>query len=398
MVLDVTSLLVINIVNLTVTASTLPFIMGRVLSPAARHARMALILQALGWMAMVASEQFVGRWPDRVLSVTSVAFFGAGHWRMFMALESWLGPRPLRRLLVSLCWLTPVGYFLGFGDYALRVGWTNALVALQLLVLARACLVPTNPLAAGRWRWVLGSCMLVMAGFTSARGVLGAFYTALYPSFTAPHPVNVLAMVATNVALVLGNVAVLVAWRTEAEAQLRAQVQTDALSGLLNRRGWATHSAIVWSHFEREPSNLALMMLDIDHFKRINDSLGHEAGDQVIHLLGEILQTSVRGGDVVARLGGEEFAILMPQGDEAAARSLEARLRAAVQSIDIPGLPNPLNFSSGVALANAHDLNVESLLARADSALYLAKTHGRGRMEVAPFISNLSHDYGSSAL
>ncbi len=398
MVLDVTSLLVINIVNLTVTATTLPFIMGRTLSPAARHARAALILQAVGWVCMVASEQFTGHWLDRGLSVTSVAFMGWGHFRMWAGLQEWLGPRPWRRSLVALCIATPLGYFLSFDSYPVRVGWTNALLALQLLVLWRACLWPLQRTVDGHWRWVLGGCMLMMAGFTAARGTLGAFFTALYPSFTAPHPVNVMAMVATNVSLVLGNVAVLVAWRTEAEARLDTMAHTDTLSGLLNRRGWDAQAGTLWANHERQDADLALLMLDLDWFKRINDSAGHEVGDQVIRVFGEILRAAVRRGDVVARVGGEEFAVLMPRADEAAARSLDGRLREMLRAKTIPGLPVRVGFSAGLALANAHDHNLEALLARADGALYQAKSLGRGRLEVAPFMSNLSHDYGSSTL
>ena len=165
---------------------------------------------------------------------------------------------------------------------------------------------------------------------------LGAFFTALYPNFTAPHPVNVMAMVATNVSLVLGSVAVLVAWRTEAEAHLDGMTHIDSLSGLLNRRGWEAQAGTLWANHERQEADLALLMLDLDLFKRINDSAGHDVGDQVIRAFGEVLRTAVRRGDVVARIGGEEFAVLMPRADEAAARSLDARLREMLRGKTIP--------------------------------------------------------------
>lgn len=385
MVLDVTSLLVVNVINLTVTASILPFIMGRTLSPSARYARGALILQALGWALMIGSEQFVGHWLDRALSVASVASMGWGQWWMLLALDHWLGPRRARSAMVVACVLTPIGYFLSFDSYPLRVGWTNGMLALQLCILANACLHPRTSMG-GRWRWVLGGCMLVMACFTAARGVMGAFFTALYPSLTAPHPVNVLAMLTTNVALVLGNVAVLVAWRTEAEEQLQSQALTDALTGLLNRRGWKERGEPLWWQQRRAPHQaLALMMLDLDYFKRVNDTYGHEAGDEVLRTLGTVVTEVVRRSDIAARIGGEEFALLLPHTDLDAARALDTRLRRALNQRPLAVLGRQtVAFSAGVALADGDDTSLEALLARADAALYQAKENGRGQLAVAP--------------
>ena len=139
--LDVTTLLIVNVVNLALTAGTLPFIMGRQLSRGAWFARSALIMQALGWLLMISSEQFSGHWLDRALSVTSVSCMGLGEWWMFRALGAWLGPRRWGRLLAVVCVLTPIGYFLSFDSYPLRVGWTNFMLALQLVLVAQACLL-----------------------------------------------------------------------------------------------------------------------------------------------------------------------------------------------------------------------------------------------------------------
>ena len=380
--LDVTTLLIVNVVNLALTAGTLPFIMGRQLSRGAWFARSALIMQALGWLLMISSEQFSGHWLDRALSVTSVSCMGLGEWWMFRALGAWLGPRRWGRLLAVVCVLTPIGYFLSFDSYPLRVGWTNFMLALQLVLVAQACLHPASAMS-GRWRWVIMACLCVMAVLTAQRGVLGAFFTELYPSFTAPHPINVLAMLASNATMVLANVAVLVAWRTEAEAELELQAQTDPLSGLLNRRGWDSHATPLWSHARRHGLPLGLVMLDLDHFKHINDRYGHETGDQVIRELGSALRTTLRRSDVAARMGGEEFALLLTYSDEAAARTLFARLRLALEQLPISGLEGPVRVSAGLALLAPGDHNLEALRARADAALYLAKDQGRDRLVLA---------------
>jgi len=380
--LDVTTLLIVNVVNLALTAGTLPFIMGSSLSRGAWFARSALIVQALGWLLMISSEQFTGHWLDRALSVTSVSCMSLGEWWMFRALGAWLGPRRWGRLLAVVCVLTPIGYFLSFDSYPLRVGWTNFMLALQLVLVAQACLHPASAMS-GRWRWVIMACLCVMAVLTAQRGVLGAFFTELYPSFTAPHPINVLAMLASNATMVLANVAVLVAWRTEAEAELELQAQTDPLSGLLNRRGWDSHATPLWSHARRHGLPLGLVMLDLDHFKHINDRYGHETGDQVIRELGSALRTTLRRSDVAARMGGEEFALLLTYSDEAAARTLFARLRLALEQLPISGLEGPVRVSAGLALLAPGDHNLEALRARADAALYLAKDQGRDRLVLA---------------
>lgn len=104
-------------------------------------------------------------------------------------------------------------------------------------------------------------------------------------------------MLAANVTLVLAMVATLVAWREEAEAQLRDQAYADALTDLANRHGWGERAPVLFDHTRRHNHPLALIMLDLDHFKRINDTQGHETGDQV-------LRENRRTSDLAARLGG----------------------------------------------------------------------------------------------
>lgn len=379
MPLDLETLLVINAANLLLLAATLPFIMGRRLSPAARYARHSLIVQALGWIAIIASSAWRGQWQDWVLSTLSISCTSVGQWLMFRALKGWLGRRPMERLLGLLVLLTPLGYALSFGDYALRVGWSNALIAAQLLILARATLWPASSLG-GRWRWVMLGCALTMAGFTLARGVLGAFFTELYPSFRTPHPVNLLAALAANVSFVLGNMAVLVAWREEAEAQLEKQAMTDGLTGTLNRHGWLQRSQAQYSLARRHGHPLALLVLDLDHFKAINDQRGHERGDEALRLFGELLLREQRAGDVVARLGGEEFAVLLVHATEDAARAFDQRLRTQLARSAPSRLGFTLNFSAGLAVLGPEVRHLDDLMGRADSALYQAKHLGRGRL------------------
>lgn len=379
MTLDVGTLLVINAANLLLMASTLPIIMGRRLSPAAASARAALIVHATGWIAIIVSSLWKDQWPDLVLSTLSMTCTGVSQALMFRALQGWLGPRRGQRLLWVLVVLTPLGYALSFQHYAIRVGWANLLVALELLVVCQATLRPTTR-EVGNWRWVIFACTLVMAGFTAARGVMGFFFTELYPTFRTPHPVNVLALLATNITLVLGNLAVLVAWREEAEAQLREQAYTDHLTGLYNRHGWEERAPALFAQALRYNTPLALLMLDLDHFKRINDLHGHDVGDAVLRLFGGVLRDNRRGGDLVARIGGEEFVLLLPQSDHAAAVKLDRRLRRALESACAEQPLLAVDFSAGLALLRPDDATLSHLMVRADNGLYQAKNQGRGRL------------------
>lgn len=160
--------------------------------------------------------------------------------------------------------------------------------------------------------------------------------------------------------------------------QLSAQASTDALTGLLNRYGLAPLYHAERLRAERHGRALSLVLLDLDHFKRVNDESGHAAGDGVLRELATLLRHSVRAEDIVARWGGEEFVILLPECDETAAAALAENLRGAMAAHDFR-VPRRITASFGVAqLEDGGDL--ESLVARADAALYRAKTLGRNRV------------------
>ncbi len=377
--LDPTTLIFLNAANLLAMSLALPLVMGQNLSPGAHRARLSLMVNAAAWLALIVSGFWRGQAGDWVLSTLAMALLGYSNWLIYRALRHWLGPRPLQRTLLILVLLTPLGYALSFESYPLRVGWANLMIAAQLLVVARATLCPAKDHARGAWRYLLGGCVALMAVFTATRGVLGAFFTELYPFFRAPTPVNLAALAAANVTLVLSNIAVLAAWREEVQQQLRQLVITDALTGLFNRNGWAEQAGRALRFAQRHGQAASLLMIDLDHFKKINDTHGHEAGDAALAFFGALLQRCQRAGDVCARLGGEEFCVLLAHAGPDAALAFDRRLRRELAQ-DPPGQrPYTLGFSAGHAQAQAED-TLESLMARADAALYRAKHAGRGHL------------------
>lgn len=389
--LDPDTLLIVNLANLLVMATTLPLIMGAKLSDSARAARRALMIQAVSWVALILSGFWPGTWTDWSLSTLAMVCISAANWLIYLALQGWLGLRPFRRTLAVLALVMPLGYMLGFSSYPFRVGWSNLLIALQFLVLARAAAWSGSALG-GRWRWVMMGCMVTMAVLTAARGIMGAWFTELYPHFTAPHPINVAALLAANVALVLINVSVLVAWREEAEHQLRTQAITDQLTGVCNRHGWTDAATALVAQARRHGLALTLVAIDIDHFKQINDLRGHEAGDAALRLFGSLLLQGQRSGDVIARMGGEEFCVLLPHADASAGVGFDRRLRALLGTEAPTQLGYSMNFSSGLAVLDPSGESLESLMSRADAAVYSAKQNGRGQLVAAlPYVAASSH-------
>ncbi len=377
MPLDFLTLMTVMATNLFMISAALPLIMGRGVSRAARHVQASLLLQAVAWAAIIASSSL---W-DQALSTLSIACNAAAQWMLYRALEEWLGPRPLPRLLLVLVIAAPLGYTLGFGHYAWRVGWANFLMAAILCIVARATLAPVVE-SSLRWRSLLLGCLLTSAAFTLARGMLGAF-TDQYPSFRTPHPVNLAAAVATNVSLVLGTVALLVAWRAEAEQKLRTLAMTDGLTGLLNQRSFAQQGASLLAHAARHQLPVTALMLDVDHFKQINDTRGHEAGDRALQLFARLLGDTCRSGDLIGRLGGEEFGVLLLHNSAPAGMAFDRRLRRRLHAASVAELGFALDYSAGLATPAPGETDLAALMARADRALYEAKTAGRGRLMTA---------------
>jgi diguanylate cyclase (GGDEF)-like protein len=158
---------------------------------------------------------------------------------------------------------------------------------------------------------------------------------------------------------------------------LANEARVDPLTGLLNRRGLDERAAVELARAQRDQLCVSVVAFDIDHFKRINDRHGHETGDQVLERIGEMLREQVRGSDIVARVGGEEFLMLLSGCDAQQAIATAERVRLRATSIAVPGLPS-LTLSAGVAATIQH-ADLASLTARADRALYQAKREGRNR-------------------
>jgi two-component system, cell cycle response regulator len=165
--------------------------------------------------------------------------------------------------------------------------------------------------------------------------------------------------------------------------ELESLSRTDALTGAGNRRSFDDALGHEMARAKRHGQALSLVMLDIDHFKAINDTHGHQGGDEVLRAVARTLRATLRDGDVLYRYGGEEFAMLLPYAQgSGACTAAERMLRAlAATPVHLPSGAVKVTASAGVATLSASDADGASLIARADAALYEAKKAGRNRVE-----------------
>lgn len=157
----------------------------------------------------------------------------------------------------------------------------------------------------------------------------------------------------------------------------------DGLTGIFNRRYFELRIEEEMERAQRFGSGLAVIMIDIDHFKRINDEFGHLLGDEVLRQVSSIFHHELRKMDISCRYGGEEFAILLSQTNLTEALTVAEKLRTVVENWQFPGVPRPVTISAGAASYGEHGITRDELVKEADAALYAAKQAGRNRVHKA---------------
>ncbi|MEH6471975.1 MAG: diguanylate cyclase [Halopseudomonas sp.] len=166
--------------------------------------------------------------------------------------------------------------------------------------------------------------------------------------------------------------------------QLRHHAQTDSLTGTHNRRHFTELSTTELERCYREKRDCAMLAIDVDHFKQINDQLGHPGGDHILSSLVQALNNVMRPYDILGRIGGEEFAVLLPGAHQALAEKIAERLRRTIEqcSFEFQQQPIRVTISVGITIAQAPQ-DLDQLFAKADQALYLAKRSGRNQVRNA---------------
>lgn len=177
------------------------------------------------------------------------------------------------------------------------------------------------------------------------------------------------------------------------EAELQRQALTDPLTGLSNRRHYEMLFKREHDRCRRHQAALSLGMIDLDHFKRVNDTCGHEFGDQVLQFAAEILQRPLRHSDILGRFGGEEFILILPDTDIVHARLVAERMREALEqeSMSRNGITLTVTATFAMTQVRAEDADIQECIRRADHALYEAKRAGRNRVAISGPAGDLRH-------
>ncbi len=223
-------------------------------------------------------------------------------------------------------------------------------------------------------------CLWTMAGV--AMGVL---------NFTPAHAGDVFSLRVGVTLLALGPLAVACASAARAETLRRLDhaVRHDDLTGVLARRAFMRQGQRLLTRYGRETAGVAVLMMDIDHFKHVNDQHGHSAGDQLLIGITQAMSTALRAQDALGRMGGEEFAAVLPEVSHAEAQAIAERLRDAVASQPFAVAPAGQTLHATVSIGLVHsasmsgEADIDTLLLAADAALYRAKTDGRNRVGTA---------------
>jgi diguanylate cyclase (GGDEF)-like protein len=181
--------------------------------------------------------------------------------------------------------------------------------------------------------------------------------------------------------------------------RLKQLTETDALTEIANRRHFFQVYEGLLNDSSEPPEHVSLVLIDVDHFKRINDRYGHPCGDLVLRTVASLLKNSIRSEDLVARIGGEEFAVLMPGLDSEAAMAAAERLRRAVAEHEFrveDGRRVKVTISAGLCSADGVTPDAEEFYALADRALYAAKERGRDNVDYRPY-GPMSENYPTSS-
>lgn len=333
------------------------------------------VTQFTGWLAP-------GSWGDSVQAIGCVAgvamevsayciYFGFGRRHRVVAMASAL-------MLAVMFFMSSQG-----ATYVQLLGLTCVISALYGVAMAFVLLRPGL-----RKLSLLQKIMGVSDVLFAVAMAAGGWDGLSHPSEPlGANGLHTLAGLAAYLMMIVNGAGFLLLCKQKADDQMTLLATTDFLTSLVNRRAFFQQAERARQLALRLRKPIALLMLDIDHFKQLNDRFGHATGDEALVLFADTARATLREHDIMGRLGGEEFALALPGTDLPGAVLAAERLRQAVTDapLSAAGMPHRMTVSIGVVLIEPNE-ELTAALARADQALYAAKSGGRNRVEVGPSV------------
>lgn len=338
----------------------------------------AMFLEMLAW-TLIAGR---GVLPDVLSIIAANGLKAASHALILAALyefqrrkaphwQYWL-PIALTLLLTAIL----------VDDIQGRFIWGGLIYGFQMALLARALLSDQETRAGRAWRLLFMGVVMIMLvlGLRAIVALFGLSELA-QPQNAAPiHPVQIITYIAVMATALLGSIGFVFMVKERTDREIMHLAMIDSLTQIPNRRAlmeWAEHTLA-----RRNGLPFAILMIDVDYFKSINDTYGHQTGDEVLRKIAELLEGRLRGHDFLGRYGGEEFCVIAPETDRKGALVLAESLRGIIDTTPFHVTNSELvvSVSIGISLCSSNVAReLKELLAESDAALYAAKQAGRNR-------------------
>lgn len=339
----------------------------------------AIFLGSLVWI--IAALR--GTFPDAISIVFAHGFYALSQALMLAAIyEFQQRSAPRWQCYVPVLLMLLMAGLL-VDDIRSRYFWSSLILIVQLLFIARALLSDKASRDGRAWRLMLGGVLLMMV-VMMLRAIAALFGHAAFAQVNNAvvlQPVQLLAFVVIMAATLIGTVSFILMVKERSDREIMLLAMTDSLTQVPNRRALMEHAEQALAR--RSGTPLALLMIDVDYFKRINDTHGHPAGDAVLCNVAQRLLGRLRGHDLLGRYGGEEFCVVAPETDGPGAWVFAESLRETIAATPFRAANSALSItvSIGISLCQPDQMReLKDVLAEADSALYSAKQSGRNKV------------------
>jgi diguanylate cyclase (GGDEF)-like protein len=339
----------------------------------------AIFLETLTWVLVAAR----GSIPDVYSVIVANGLKAASHALILAAIYEFQQRSAPRWQYFAPVALTLVMGTLLLDDIQGRFVWGSLIYGFQMALIGRALLSDPETRTGRAWRLLFAGVVILMLvlALRATVALLGYSDFAQPQNDAVPHPVQIISFIAVMATALLGSIGFVLMVKERTDREIRHLALTDSLTQVPNRHALMEHAERALAR--RNGAPLALLMIDVDHFKQINDTHGHPTGDEVLRQVARLLSERLRCGDLLGRYGGEEFCVVAPDTDTEGALTLAESLRATIASNPFVTECGKLSVSVSLGVSRcpaAVMRDLKGVLAEADAALYSAKQNGRNQV------------------